>query len=171
MEVDVKGAHIVMPQEPRVHANTLTATQIANILPHRYPFALLDRILDYEPGQWAIGRKCVSINEQFFCGHFPEAPVMPGVLVIEALAQVGAVALLALPENRGKLAFFGGIKKARFRKKITPGDVLELSCCITAQRGSIGMGTAVAKVDGEIAVTAELTFAIGEVEKRDNHLE
>ena len=96
------------PRTVRENANALTSEQIAAILPHRYPFALVDRILDYEPGQWAIGRKCVSRNEEFFCGHFPGQPVMPGVLILEALAQTGAVAALSLPENKGKLALFGG---------------------------------------------------------------
>ena len=108
------------PRTVRENANALTSEQIAAILPHRYPFALVDRILDYEPGQWAIGRKCVSRNEEFFCGHFPGQPVMPGVLILEALAQTGAVAALSLPENKGKLALFGGIKNARFRKQVTP---------------------------------------------------
>ena len=103
------------PRTVRENANSLTSEEIAAILPHRYPFALVDRILDYEPGQWAIGRKCVTRNEEFFCGHFPGQPVMPGVLILEALAQTGAVAALSLPENKGKLALFGGIKNARFR--------------------------------------------------------
>ena len=108
------------PRTVRENANSLTSEDIAAILPHRYPFALVDRILDYEPGQWAIGRKCVTRNEEFFCGHFPGQPVMPGVLILEALAQTGAVAALSLPENKGKLALFGGIKNARFRKQVTP---------------------------------------------------
>ena len=91
------------PRTVRADANTLNSEEIAALLPHRYPFALVDRILDYEPGQWAIGRKCVSRNEEFFCGHFPGQPVMPGVLILEALAQTGAVAALSLPENKGKL--------------------------------------------------------------------
>ena len=91
-------------------ANELNSNQIAQILPHRFPFALVDRITDYEPGQWAKGRKCVSVNEQFFCGHFPQEHVMPGVLILEAMAQVGAVAILSLPENQGKIALFGGVK-------------------------------------------------------------
>ena len=109
------------PRTVRENANTLSSVQIAEILPHRYPFALVDRVLDYEPGQWAIGRKCVTRNEEFFNGHFPAQPVMPGVLLLEALAQTGAVAALSLPENKGKLALFGGIKSARFRKQVVPG--------------------------------------------------
>ena len=150
----------VMPDVPREAANTLTAAQIAGILPHRYPFALVDRILDYEPGQWAIGRKCVTMNEPFFCGHFPGVPVMPGVLILEALAQVGAVAVLSEPENRGRLALFGGIKNARFRHQVSPGDVLELRCELTARHGPVGTGKAVARVDGKIAAMAELIFAV-----------
>ena len=139
----------------------LNSNQIAEILPHRYPFALVDRITDGEEGQWAQGIKCVSVNEQFFCGHFPQKHVMPGVLIIEALAQVGAVAILSLPENRGKIAFFGGIKNARFKRQVVPGDVLELSCELVERRGSVGFGKAVAKVDGKVAAQGELTFAIG----------
>ena len=126
------------------------------------PFALVDRILDYEPGQWAIGRKCVSRNEEFFCGHFPGQPVMPGVLILEALAQTGAVAALSLPENKGKLALFGGIKNARFRKQVTPGDVLTLHCELVEQHGPVGVGKASAWVDGKCAATAELTFVLTE---------
>ena len=148
------------PRTVRENANALTSEQIAAILPHRYPFALVDRILDYEPGQWAIGRKCVSRNEEFFCGHFPGQPVMPGVLILEALAQTGAVAALSLPENKGKLALFGGIKKARFKRQVVPGDVLELECVLTQIRGSVGIGQATAKVDSQLAATAELLFAV-----------
>ena len=134
--------------------------QIAAILPHRYPFALVDRIVDGETGKWARGIKCVSVNEPFFQGHFPQYHVMPGVLILEALAQVGAVAILTVPENKGKLALFGGIKNARFRKQVLPGDVLELECTLIRQMGPVGIGKATAKVDGRVACTAELTFAL-----------
>ena len=109
----------------------LNSNEIAKILPHRYPFALVDRIVDGEPGQWAKGIKCVSVGEPVFCGHFPQEHVMPGVLLIEAMAQVGAVAILSLPEYAGKTAYFGGIKNARFKSKVTPGDVVVLECTRT----------------------------------------
>ncbi len=140
----------------------LNSNQIAEILPHRYPFALVDRITDYEPGKYAKGIKCVSVNEMQFCGHFPGHHVMPGVLIIEALAQVGAIAVLTMPENKGKLAFFGGIKNARFKRQVVPGDVIEMSCEIIRQRGPVGVGQATATVNGQIAAVAELTFAVGE---------
>ena len=135
--------------------------QIAEILPHRYPFALVDRVLDYEPGQWAIGRKCVTRNEEFFNGHFPAQPVMPGVLLLEALAQTGAVAILSKPENQGKIAYFGGLDKCRFKTKVRPGDKLRLETRIVKQKGPLGVGEAVATVDGKIAVKAQLTFMVG----------
>ena len=138
----------------------LDSNQIARILPYRYPFALVDRIVDGEEGQWARGIKCVSVNEQFFCGHFPQEHIMPGVLILEAMAQVGAVALLSLPENRGKIALFGGVKNARFKRKVTPGDVLEMTCTLTKRRGPVGIGSCEATVNGEIACTAELIFAV-----------
>lgn len=141
----------------------LNSNQISEILPHRYPFALVDRIIDGEPGQWAKGIKCVSVNEQFFCGHFPQEHVMPGVLLIEALAQVGAVAILTLPEYQGKIVYFGGIKNARFRGKVTPGDVVELECTLVKRRGPVGIGEAKATVNGKVVVTAELTFSVGAV--------
>lgn len=152
----------LIPAQPRAEARTLTAAQIAQILPHRYPFALVDRILDYEPGQWAIGRKCVTMNEGFFQGHFPGQPVMPGVLILEALAQVGAVAALTEPGSEGKLALFGGVKNARFKQQVQPGDVLELRCELVSRRGPIGIGKATARVDGKLAATAELTFALAD---------
>ena len=134
--------------------------EIAKILPHRYPFALVDRIVDGEVGKWAKGIKCVTVNEPFFQGHFPQYHVMPGVLIVEAMAQVGGVALLSMPENKGKLALFGGIKNARFRRQVTPGDVLEIECTLTKQKGPVGIGEAKATVDGQVAATAELTFAL-----------
>ena len=139
----------------------LNIEQIQEIIPHRPPFLLVDKITDYVPGEWAKGIKAVTVNEPFFVGHFPQYKVMPGVLIIEALAQVGAVAILSLPENKGKLAFFGGIKNARFKKQVRPGDVLELSCELIERRGPIGFGKAVAKVDGKVAAQGELTFAVG----------
>ena len=138
----------------------LNSNEIEQILPHRYPFLLVDRITECVPGQMAKGIKCVSANEMQFCGHFPGQHVMPGVLMIEALAQTGAVAILTEEENKGKLAFFGGIKNARFKKQVTPGDVIEMECEIITRRGPVGIGKAVAKVDGKIAVTAELSFVI-----------
>ncbi|MBE5945721.1 MAG: 3-hydroxyacyl-ACP dehydratase FabZ [Lachnospiraceae bacterium] len=138
----------------------LNSNQIQEILPHRYPFALVDKITDYEPGKFAKGIKCVTVNEMHFCGHFPQQHVMPGVLIIEALAQVGAIAILSEEENKGKIAFFGGIKNARFKKQVVPGDVLELECELTERKGPVGYGKATAKVDGKVAVVAELTFAV-----------
>lgn len=139
----------------------LNIEQIQEIIPHRPPFLLVDKITDFVPGEWAKGIKAVTVNEPFFVGHFPQYRVMPGVLIIEALAQVGAVAILSLPENKGKLAFFGCIKNARFKKQVRPGDVLELSCELIERRGPIGFGKAVAKVDGKVAAQGELTFAVG----------
>ena len=138
----------------------LNSNEIAEILPHRYPFALVYRIVDGEPGVWARGIKCVSVNEMHFCGHFPQQHLMPGVLILEALAQVGAVAVLSLPENRGRLAVFGGIKNARFKRQVIPGDVLELECRMVRQKGSVGVGEAKATVNGQTAAVAELTFAL-----------
>lgn len=138
----------------------LNSNQIQEILPHRYPFQLVDRVTDYEPGKWAKGVKCVSVNEMQFLGHFPQQHVMPGVLVVEALAQVGAIAILTEEENKGKIVFFGGIKNARFKKQIIPGDVIEMECELTERKGPVGYGKATAKVDGKIAVIAELTFAV-----------
>lgn len=136
----------------------LGVKEIEAIIPHRHPFLLVDCIEELEPGIRAVGYKCVTFREEFFRGHFPEEPVMPGVLIVEALAQVGAVAVLALPENKGKTAYFGAINNARFRRKVTPGDKLRLECEIVKGKGPVGVGKATAMVDGEVAVTAELTF-------------
>ncbi|MDE5747636.1 MAG: 3-hydroxyacyl-ACP dehydratase FabZ [Acetatifactor sp.] len=138
-----------------------TAQEIMDIIPHRYPFLLIDTIEELEPGVRALGKKCVSVNEPFFQGHFPGNPVMPGVLIVEALAQVGAVAMLSQPDFRGRTAYFAGIDKARFRRKVVPGDVLLLETEIIKVKGPVGVGRAVAKVDGQVAAQAELTFSIG----------
>jgi 3-hydroxyacyl-[acyl-carrier-protein] dehydratase len=129
-------------------------------IPHRYPFLLVDRIVEHEPGLRAVGVKNVTANEWYFQGHFPEFPVMPGVLVIEALAQVGAFALLSEEEYSGKLAFFAGIDKVRFKRQVRPGDVLTLECEISRIRAGVGFGTARATVDGELVCTGELMFAV-----------
>ena len=138
----------------------LDINQIMEILPHRPPFLLVDKITACEPGQWAEGIKNVTMNEPYFVGHFPGKPIMPGVLILEALAQTGAVAALSLPEFKGKIAVFGGVKNCRFKRQVVPGDVLELRCELTNRRGPVGFGVAEAKVDGQLACRAELTFAI-----------
>ncbi|MBF7095937.1 3-hydroxyacyl-ACP dehydratase FabZ [Alkalibacter mobilis] len=138
----------------------LNSNQIQEIIPHRYPFLLIDRITELEPGIKAVGVKNVTANEYFFQGHFPQEHVMPGVLIIEALAQVGAVALLSLEENKGKIAYFGGIKKAKFKRKVIPGDTLILETEIIRSMAGVGIGKATAYCDGEICVEAELTFAV-----------
>lgn len=140
--------------------NMLNVNQIMEILPHRTPFLLVDRIDELEPGKRAVGCKAVTYNEPFFAGHFPQEPVMPGVLICEALAQVGAVALLSCEEYRGKLALFGGIRNARFRRKVIPGDVLRLETELIKLRGMIGVAKATAYVDGKVCTEAELTFVI-----------
>lgn len=139
----------------------LDITQIKEIIPHRYPFLLVDKILEVEEGQKAVGIKNVTANEEFFNGHFPDYPVMPGVLIVEALAQVGAVAMLKKEENRGRLAFFAGIDNCRFKRQVKPGDQLRLEVEMIRFRGAIGKGKAVATVDGEIACETEITFALG----------
>lgn len=144
----------------------LDINEIMQIIPHRYPFLMVDKILEVEAGKRAVGIKNVSGNEPFFQGHFPGYPVMPGVLIIEALAQVGAVAMLIMPETKGKLALFAGIDGVRFRRQVVPGDQLRLEVEITKIRGPIGKGKAVATVDGQVAAEAELMFALQDA-KRD----
>ena len=139
----------------------LNSNEIAKILPHRYPFALVDRIVDGEPGQWAKGIKCVSVGEPVFCGHFPQEHVMPGVLLIEAMAQVGAVAILSPAGVRRQDRLFRRYQERPVQVKVTPGDVVVLECTLTKRRGPVGVGEAKATVDGKVVATAELTFAIG----------
>ena len=139
----------------------LSIKEIMEIIPHRQPFLLLDTIEELEPGVKAVAKKCVTYNEPFFAGHFPEEPVMPGVLIIEALAQTGAVAILSQPQMKGKIAYFAAINNAKFKRKVVPGDVLTLETKIIKRKGPIGVGEAKATVNGELAASAELIFAIG----------
>ena len=139
----------------------LNTQQIMEILPHRNPFLLIDTIEELVPGEKAVAKKNVTMNEPYFMGHFPGNPVMPGVLIIEALAQTGAVAILCQDEWKGKTAYFAGINNAKFKQKVVPGDTLELTTEIIKVKGPIGVGKDVAKVNGKTACMAELTFAIG----------
>lgn len=129
-------------------------------IPHRYPFLLIDRIIEFEPGKRAVGIKNVTINEWFFQGHFPEMPIMPGVLILEALAQLGAVVVLYDERNRGKIPVFAGVDRLRFRRQVIPGDQLRLEAEISKMKGSIGKGRVRALVDGEVAVEGEVMFAL-----------
>lgn len=140
----------------------LTTEQIMEIIPHRPPFLLVDRILEIEEGVRAVGIKQVTINEPFFGGHFPGHPIMPGVLIVEALAQVGAVAVLSQPQHHGKIAYFARIDGVRFRKPVTPGDSLHLEVTLDKMRGPVGKGKGVATVDGVVMAEGEFTFALGE---------
>ncbi|WP_096272636.1 3-hydroxyacyl-ACP dehydratase FabZ [Paucisalibacillus globulus] len=134
--------------------------EIKNTIPHRYPFLLVDKVLEMDEGQRVVGLKNVSANEPFFQGHFPDYPVMPGVLIVEALAQTGAIAMLGKEENRGKIGFLAGIDKCRFKRQVKPGDQLRLEVEITRVKGPVGKGKGIATVDGELACEAEITFAI-----------
>lgn len=140
----------------------LNKEQIKEIIPHRDPFLLIDEVLELEPGKRVVARKYLAEDEDWFRGHFPETPVQPGVLIIEMLAQAGAVCTLSLPENKGRIAFFAGIDKARFRRKVLPGETLTLEVEIIKVRGPLGIGKATAYVDGQRAVTAEISFALGD---------
>ncbi len=139
----------------------LNSNQIQEIIPHRYPFMLVDRVIELEEGVKATGIKNVTANEPFFQGHFPSEHVMPGVLIIEALAQVGAIAILKKEENKGKIAYFASINNCKFRRKVIPGDTLTLSIEIVKSRSNFGVGKAIATVDGAVACEAELSFMIG----------
>ena len=138
----------------------LDAVEIQRIIPHRYPFLLVDRVLELEPGRRAVGVKNVTMGDPFFQGHFPDYPVMPGVLIVEALAQVGAVALLTTEEYRGRLALFAGIDKVRFKRQVKPGDVLRLEVELAQVRRGIGTGNGTATVAGELACRGEFMFAV-----------
>lgn len=143
----------------------LTSNEIQEIIPHRYPFLLIDRITELNSGVSAKGIKNVTVNEPFFQGHFPEEHVMPGVLIVEALAQVGAVAMLSNEEHKGKIAYFMGIEKCKFKGKVIPGDTLELEVVMTKVKGSFGFGEAKAYVQGKVVVKAELSFALSNREE------
>lgn len=139
----------------------LDSTQIQKIIPHRYPMLLIDRVDELEPGKKAVATRNVTIHEEVFNGHFPDNPVMPGVLIVEALAQTGAVALLSMPKFKGRTAYFGGIRQAKFRKVVRPGDTLRLEVTLDKIRNNIGTGKAEATIDGKKCCSAELTFMIG----------
>ncbi|MEJ8778314.1 3-hydroxyacyl-ACP dehydratase FabZ [Pseudogracilibacillus sp. ICA-222130] len=138
----------------------LDVQQIKEIIPHRYPFLLVDKVLEIEEAKRVVGLKNVTVNEPFFQGHFPDYPVMPGVLILEALAQVGAIAVLNVEDNKGKIGFLAGIDKCRFKRQVKPGDQLRLEVEITRMKGAIGKGKGIATVDGEVACEAEIMFAI-----------
>jgi 3-hydroxyacyl-[acyl-carrier-protein] dehydratase len=138
----------------------LDRAAIESILPHREPFLLIDEVLELEPGSRVVARKRVRDDEWYLRGHFPGRPVMPGVLIVEAMAQTGAVAVLAEPENRGRIALFAGIDDTRFKRIVEPGDELQLECTLEHVRGPIGKGKARATVDGELAARGTLTFAV-----------
>lgn len=139
----------------------LDVTEIQKIIPHRYPMLLIDRVEELEAGKRAVAIRNVTAHEQVFNGHFPDNPVLPGVLIVEAMAQTGAVALLSMDEFKGKTAYFGGIKEAKFRKVVRPGDTLRIEVTLEKIRNNVGLGKAIATVAGKKACTAELTFMIG----------
>ena len=139
----------------------MNTEQIKEIIPHREPFLLVDEVLELEEGKRIVALKYVKEEEYYFEGHFPQEKVMPGVLQIEALAQAGAIAILSMPEHKGKIAYFGGIKEAKFKQKIVPGDCLRLEVTLDRLRSSAGTGTAIAYVGDKVACKCEIMFAIG----------
>ena len=143
----------------------LSNVEIQQIIPHRYPFLLVDKIIEIEWGKRAVGIKNVTANEPFFMGHFPGYPVMPGVLIVEAIAQVGAVAILGMPENKGKLAFFAGLDEVRFKRQVVPGDTLRMEVTLTRVRGMFGQGMGEATVDGQLACRGSFMFMMGKMEE------
>jgi len=149
-----------MPTDDVALSLPLDAAGIMRIIPHRYPLLMIDRVIELEPGKRVVAIKNVTANEPQFTGHFPDRPIMPGVLMVEALAQAGAVAVLSLPEYRGKLALFAGIDDCRFRRTVLPGDQLVLKVELEKLRGMFGRARAVASVDGEVAVEATISFVI-----------
>ncbi len=159
-----QGAHFLGANRAAIKMSTLSREQIKEIIPHRDPFLFLDEVVELVPGVSAVALKLVKPDEPHFQGHFPGQPIMPGVLIVEALAQTGAVAALSLPENKGKLVLFGGIDNVRFKRQVVPGDTLRLEVEMTKSRGAVGKAVAKATVDGKLACRAELTFAIGERE-------
>jgi len=155
-------------QQETTPPTTLSNVEIQKILPHRFPFLLVDKIIEIEWGKRAVGIKNVTANEPFFVGHFPGYPVMPGVLMIEAIAQVGAVALLGLPENKGKLAFFAGVDEVRFKRQVVPGDTLRIEVTLTRVRGPIGQGNGEITVEGQTACKGSFMFALGKADQAES---
>ena len=151
-------------QAQTAQPTTLSSVEIQKIIPHRYPFLLVDKIIEIEYGKRAVGIKNVSANEPFFMGHFPGYPVMPGVLQVEAIAQVGAVAALGMPENKGKMAFFAGVDEVRFKRQVVPGDILRIEVTLTRMRGMLGEGLGEATVDGQLACRGLFKFVLTKVD-------
>jgi len=146
--------------QPYKAIRVIPCEEILKIIPHRYPFMMVDRVEVVEEGKYCVGVKCVSANELYFHGHFPEKPIMPGVLILEGMAQTAAAMMMDLPVTKGRLAFFAGINRAKFRRQVVPGDVLKMHVVIVRVKSRIGKITAEAWVGGEMAAEAELTFAI-----------
>lgn len=162
-----KGKPVNAPQKREPFCRTennamplMTQEEIKKIIPHRDPFLLIDTIEEMEEGKRVVATKYMKEDEFWFKGHFPDYPVVPGVLMLEMMAQAGAVSMLALPENKGKLGFFGGVKEAKFRRQVVPGDLLRIEVEIIKVKGPVGVGKGVCTVNGEKAVSAEITFAI-----------